>query len=79
MLGILRSKSNIEGKNVAAATANKTIAYLRVSALDQGIEKNKADIVYFANQRDICRRDCLRAHTLEGVLNCCRSIEVAGQ
>lgn len=31
----------------------KTIAYLRVSTLDQDIEKNKADILHFANQRDL--------------------------
>ncbi len=31
----------------------KTVAYLRVSTLDQNIEKNKADILHFANNRDL--------------------------
>lgn len=30
----------------------KTIAYLRVSTIDQDVEKNKADILSFANGRD---------------------------
>jgi DNA invertase Pin-like site-specific DNA recombinase len=30
----------------------KTMAYLRVSAIDQDTEKNKADILQFANDRD---------------------------
>ena len=34
-------------------TAPKTTAYLRVSTLDQDLEKNKADILHFANQRDL--------------------------
>lgn len=38
---------------MAAAKANKTIAYLRVSTLDQNIEKNKADILHFANHQDL--------------------------
>jgi len=33
--------------------APKTTAYLRVSTLDQDLEKNKADILHFANQRDL--------------------------
>ena len=33
--------------------AQKTVAYLRVSTLDQGIEKNKADILHFANRHDL--------------------------
>ena len=31
---------------------NKTIAYLRVSTVEQDLEKNKADILTFANNRD---------------------------
>ncbi len=31
---------------------NKTIAYLRVSTVEQNLEKNKADILTFANDRD---------------------------
>jgi len=31
----------------------KTVAYLRVSTLDQDIEKNKADILHFANHHDL--------------------------
>lgn len=31
----------------------KTVAYLRVSTIDQDIEKNKADILHFANSRDL--------------------------
>ena len=31
----------------------RTVAYLRVSTLDQALEKNKADILYFANHRDL--------------------------
>ncbi|CAN5163426.1 recombinase family protein [soil metagenome] len=38
---------------MAVAKAKKTVAYLRVSTLDQSIEKNKADILHFANQRDL--------------------------
>jgi DNA invertase Pin-like site-specific DNA recombinase len=34
-------------------TTRKTIAYLRVSTLDQDIEKNKADILHFANHHDL--------------------------
>lgn len=33
----------------------KTIAYLRVSTTDQDIEKNKADILFFANHHDLGR------------------------
>jgi len=36
-----------------AATTPKTVAYLRVSTLDQDIEKNKADILRFANHHDL--------------------------
>jgi len=38
---------------MAVAKAKKTVAYLRVSTLDQNIEKNKTDILHFANQRDL--------------------------
>ena len=31
---------------------NKTIAYLRVSTAEQDLEKNKADILTFANNKD---------------------------
>ena len=31
----------------------KTVAYLQVSTLDQDIEKNKADILHFANHHDL--------------------------
>jgi len=31
----------------------KMVAYLRVSTLDQDIEKNKADILHFANHHDL--------------------------
>ena len=30
---------------------NKTIAYLRVSTIEQDLEKNKADILTFANNK----------------------------
>jgi DNA invertase Pin-like site-specific DNA recombinase len=36
-----------------AKTASKTIAYLRVSTIDQDIEKNKADILKLANQLEL--------------------------
>jgi len=32
---------------------NKTVAYLRVSTFDQNIEKNKTEILHFANQHDL--------------------------
>jgi len=35
--------------------ASKTVAYLRVSTLDQDIEKNKTDILHFANHHDLGR------------------------
>jgi DNA invertase Pin-like site-specific DNA recombinase len=38
---------------MAAPKAKKIVAYLRVSTVDQDIEKNKADILHFANQRDL--------------------------
>ena len=34
-------------------TTRKTIAYLRVSTLDQDIEKSKANILHFANHHDL--------------------------
>ena len=36
-----------------APSARKTVAYLRVSTLDQDLEKNKADILHFANHHDL--------------------------
>jgi len=38
---------------LAASNSSKTVAYLRVSTLDQNIEKNKSDILHFANQQDL--------------------------
>jgi DNA invertase Pin-like site-specific DNA recombinase len=38
---------------MTAPPAHTTLAYLRVSTLDQDIEKNKADILRFANQHDL--------------------------
>jgi DNA invertase Pin-like site-specific DNA recombinase len=40
-------------KKQTKSTANKTIGYLRVSTIDQDIEKNKADILKLANDRDL--------------------------
>ena len=37
----------------AAQSAPRTVAYLRVSTLDQDVAKNKTDILHFANQRDL--------------------------
>lgn len=34
-------------------SAHKTVAYLRVSTLDQDLEKNKADTLHFANHHDL--------------------------
>lgn len=31
----------------------RTIAYLRVSTIDQNLEKNKADILHLANDKDL--------------------------
>ena len=36
-----------------APSARKTVAYLRASTLDQDLEKNKADILHFANHHDL--------------------------
>jgi DNA invertase Pin-like site-specific DNA recombinase len=36
-----------------AHTQNKTVAYLRVSTTDQDLEKNKADILHLANEREL--------------------------
>jgi DNA invertase Pin-like site-specific DNA recombinase len=36
-----------------APSTRKTVAYLLVSTLDQDLEKNKADILHFANHRDL--------------------------
>jgi len=40
-------------RNKASKPLRKTVAYLRVSTLDQNIDKNKADILHFANQHDL--------------------------
>ncbi|MDD5463278.1 MAG: recombinase family protein [Methylococcales bacterium] len=36
----------------SASSERKTVAYLRVSTLDQGLERNKTDILHFANHHD---------------------------
>jgi DNA invertase Pin-like site-specific DNA recombinase len=38
---------------MTAKTAHKTVAYLRVSTYDQNIDKNKSDILHFANHQDL--------------------------
>ena len=38
---------------MAAQKAKKTVAYLRVSTYEQNIDKNKADILQFANRLDL--------------------------
>jgi DNA invertase Pin-like site-specific DNA recombinase len=40
-------------RNKASKPLQKTVAYLRVSTLDQNIDKNKADILQFANKHDL--------------------------
>ena len=40
-------------RNKASKPQRQTVAYLRVSTLDQNIDKNKADILHFANQHDL--------------------------
>ena len=39
-------------KKAAQKVTNKTYAYLRVSTYEQDTEKNKTDILKFANDRD---------------------------
>lgn len=39
-------------KKATPLTKNKTVAYLRVSTIEQDTEKNKADILKFANDKD---------------------------
>jgi DNA invertase Pin-like site-specific DNA recombinase len=34
-------------------TGSRTIAYLRVSTVDQSVEKNKADILHLANDKQL--------------------------
>ncbi|CAK0745701.1 putative DNA-invertase from lambdoid prophage Rac [uncultured Gammaproteobacteria bacterium] len=41
----------------AVQPTRKTVAYLRVSTLDQDIGKNKTDILYFANHHDLGKVD----------------------
>ena len=38
---------------MTGSKAKKTVAYLRVSTLDQNIDKNKSDILQFANRLDL--------------------------
>ena len=38
-------------------TSAKTVAYLRVSTIDQDLEKNKADILKLANDKNFNMRD----------------------
>ena len=38
---------------MASQKAKKTVAYLRVSTYDQNIDKNKSDILHFANRLDL--------------------------
>jgi DNA invertase Pin-like site-specific DNA recombinase len=38
-----------------AEKKKKTVAYLRVSTIDQDLEKNKADILHLANEKDLGR------------------------
>lgn len=40
-------------RNKALKPLRKTVAYLRVSTVDQNIDKNKADILLLANQHDL--------------------------
>ena len=39
-------------QNNAQAGEPRTVAYIRVSTVDQDIEKNKRDILYFTNEKD---------------------------
>ncbi len=41
----------------AVQPTRKTVAYLRVSTLDQDIGKNKTDILHFANHHDLGKVD----------------------
>lgn len=40
----------------------KTVAYLRVSTIDQDIEKNKSDILHLANSKDLGKVDFIEEH-----------------
>jgi DNA invertase Pin-like site-specific DNA recombinase len=42
-------------KTTTEPPTRKTVAYLRVSTLDQNVEKNKADVLRFANDADLGR------------------------
>jgi DNA invertase Pin-like site-specific DNA recombinase len=46
-------KTTKNGSTTGAATQPKTIGYLRVSTIGQELEKNKADILKLANERDL--------------------------
>jgi DNA invertase Pin-like site-specific DNA recombinase len=52
---IYRFLSNSEEivEKIRQHSSKKTVAYLRVSTLNQDIEKNKSDILHFANQHDL--------------------------
>jgi DNA invertase Pin-like site-specific DNA recombinase len=43
----------IKSKSTTIQQERKTVAYLRVSTVDQDIEKNKSDILHFSNQREL--------------------------
>lgn len=47
---------------------NKTIAYLRVSTIDQNLEKNKADILHLANEKNFGKVHFV-AETVSGKIN----------
>ena len=57
-----------------APSKRNMVAYLRVSTLDQGLEKNKADFLHFANYHDLSKvnfveKDCIRTKALERTSN----------
>jgi DNA invertase Pin-like site-specific DNA recombinase len=47
---------------------NKTIAYLRVSTQEQDLEKNKSDILFFANEKNLGQVE-FREDKQSGVIN----------
>ena len=53
----------------------KTTAYLRISTVDQDIEKNKSDILKLANENDLDMLNLLKNKYLEkylgGIENIC--------
>ncbi|ETR66817.1 MAG: hypothetical protein OMM_12307, partial [Candidatus Magnetoglobus multicellularis str. Araruama] len=40
----------------------KTIGYLRMSTIDQDIEKNKTDILYLANEKNLSKVQFVQEH-----------------